>query len=474
MVDKKDIQGLIKQGYGYLKYGKYLLMQIIDPTGFRHWLESHIDAITPAAADKPRQVINIAFTHDGLKTLGMPEASLNTFSREWQESIVTPARSARLGDTQYNDPREWQWGGPYQDRIDVLWCGFFDSSKACKAWQDTLESQPFLRSITTLDSQQLPQNKEHFGFRDGISQPAIKGLHNSKDSFNQLPAGEFILGYRNEYDEITPVPTVDTALDANLQLPTNRQGQSNFGHNGSYLVFRQLQQDVKAFWQYADQQSIDEYHKSHPQARLLYASKMVGRWPNGNPIAPGATAQPSTGIAHSPDNRFTFETDPDGLGCPIGSHIRRANPRATFDGQKRTKDALKTSNRHRILRRGRSYGMPLASAMSAESFLDAEDNGEDRGLLFICLNSDIARQFEFVQQTWLNNSKFRGLHDEVDPIAGVKPKDQLTTAHHFSIPGKPFRHRLRKVPPFVQVRGGGYFFLPGIRALKFLATLQTC
>ena len=471
MVDKKDIQGLIKQGYGYLKYGKYLLMQISDPAGFRQWLESHIDQITSAAADKPHQVINIAFTHQGLKTLGLPESSLRTFAREWQESMVTPERSARLGDTQHNDPRDWDWGGPYQERIDVLWCGFFDSSKSCNAWQDTMQNLPFLTAVTAFDSHQLPQNKEHFGFRDGVSQPAIKGLHNSKETFNQLAPGEFILGYRNEYDEVVAGPTVDTALDQHLQLTADKQGKSYFGHNGSYLVFRQLRQDVKAFWEYADQQSIDEYHKSHPQARLLYAAKMVGRWPNGNPIAPGATAQPSAGIAHAPDNSFTFENDKGGLGCPIGSHIRRANPRATFDGQKKAKDALKTSNRHRILRRGRSYGLPLASAMTGEAFLDAEDNGDPRGLLFICLNSDIARQFEFVQQTWLNNSKFRGLHDEVDPIAGVKPKDQLTTAHHFSIPGKPFRHRLRQVPSVVRVRGGAYFFLPSIRALKFLAML---
>ena len=472
MIDEKDIQGLIRQGYGYLKFGKYLLLQITDAGAFRAWLESHLDQITAASAGKPPQVMNIAFTRSGLEQLGLPEHAINSFSREWRESMVTPERSARLGDTRENTPQDWDWGSPYKERIDLLLCGFFEASKDCKAWQESIESLECLNKVQEFDSQQLPHGKEHFGFRDGVSQPAIKGLHTAKDSFNSLATGEFILGYRNEYDEIPPCPAVDTALDQHLQLKSDKRGKSYFGYNGSYLVFRQLEQNVKAFWEYVDQQSIDEYNKSHPQSRLLYASKMVGRWPNGKPIAPGATAQPSTGIAHSPDNSFTFENDQAGYGCPIGSHIRRANPRATFDGQKKSKDALKTSNRHRVLRRGRSYGQPLANPMTPEAFLEAEDKGEARGLLFICLNSDIARQFEFVQQTWLNNSKFRGLYDEVDPVAGVKPKEQLTTAHHFSIPGKPFRHRLRQVPPVVRVRGGAYFFLPSIRALKFLAMLK--
>ncbi|MDX1696103.1 MAG: hypothetical protein R3208_20220, partial [Ketobacteraceae bacterium] len=201
MIEKKDIQGLIKQGYGYLKHGKYLLLQLQDPGDFQHWLESHIDSITPASASKPTQAISLAFTCEGLRTLGLPEDSLATFSREWRESMVTPERSARLGDRQHNDPNDWLWGAPHQERIDILLCGFFDSGKACNDWVGAIRKLTFLKEIRALDTQQLPHSKEHFGFRDGISQPAIKGLHNAGEDFNAIEPGEFILGYRNEYDE---------------------------------------------------------------------------------------------------------------------------------------------------------------------------------------------------------------------------------------------------------------------------------
>ena len=471
MVDEKDIQGLLKRGFGHLPQGLYVLLQISNPPAMKSWLQAHMDKVTTAAEDKPSQAINIAFTCSGLKKLQLPASVLQSFSREWQESMITPERSCRLGDIQHNAPENWEWGDSHHSQIDLLLCGFHETHKKSQRWLQDLEQQPFLQIVHTLNCNSLPNNKEHFGFRDGISQPAIKNLHAGKAALNSIATGEFILGHRNEYDEVDFGPTIATKHDKHLLLKSNKKGISYLGLNGSYLVFRQLEQDVKAFWQYADEQSKDEYNKSHPQSRLLFASKMVGRWPNGKRIRAGATAQPSSGIAHKPENNFTYERDQAGLGCPIGSHIRRANPRGTLSGQKKIKDAIKTSNRHRILRRGRSYGAPLSSTMTPEAFLQAKDNDEKRGLLFICLNADIARQFEFVQQTWLNNNKFRGLYDEVDPIAGIKPKSQQALGNHFSIPGKPFRQRLRQVPPFVTVKGGGYFFLPSISALKFLSTL---
>ncbi|MCG8672236.1 MAG: peroxidase [Pseudomonadales bacterium] len=472
MIDKQDIQGFIKQGYGYLNYGRYLLVKIVDAAGFKQWLETHIDDISTAAQSDLKQTFNIAFTRSGLQRLSLPEDSLQSFAREWYENMVTPERSYRLGDTQHNAPENWQWGAPHQTTIDALLFGFFETSKGCKAWQQTIESFDFLEVIEVIEPRNLPQFKEHFGFRDGISQPTVKGMHKEKEKFNALATGEFILGHKNEYDEVAPCPVVNTNLDKHLQLKTNRQGDSLLGFNGSYLVFRQLEQDVHAFWDYVDQQSKDEYNKSHPQQRLLFASKMVGRWPNGKMIKPGATAQPSTGISNGPENQFTYENDTAGFGCPIGSHIRRSNPRATLDGQKKAKDAIKTANRHRILRRGRPYGEPIVSSMQADEILEKGNDDAQRGLLFLCLNADIARQFEFVQQTWLNNSKFRSLYTEVDPIAGIKPDAEHLLGNHFSIQGKPFRQRLRQVPSFITMKGGAYFFLPSIRALKFLSTLE--
>lgn len=472
MIEKDDIQGFIKNGYNYLEYGYYVLINISDANQFKTWLQTHIDTITPANATELTTAFNIAFTRTGLEKLNLPESSLSSFSREWFENMVTPERSYRLGDTQHNNPDQWQWGSPATKSIDTLFMGFFDTSKAAKQWLEGLEAIEGIEVVHSISPNKLPNSKEHFGFRDGISQPTIKGLHKTKEKFNALAPGEFILGHKNEYDETPDCPTIDTELDNHLQLKPGKSGKSLLGYNGSYLVFRQLQQDVHSFWQYVDEQSKDEYNKSHPQQRLLFASKMVGRWPNGKIIKQGATAQPSTGISNGPENNFTFEKDKKGFGCPIGSHIRRSNPRATLDGQKDAKDALTTANRHRILRRGRPYGKPLASSMQAEDILDKGNDELERGLLFLCLNSDIARQFEFVQQTWLNNSKFRSLYTEVDPISGVKPDAELSSGNHFTIQGKPFRHRLRQVPPFITVKGGAYFFLPSVRALKFLSTLK--
>jgi deferrochelatase/peroxidase EfeB len=141
----------------------------------------------------------------------------------------------------------------------------------------------------------------------------------------------------------------------------------------------------------------------------------------------------------------------------MGSHIRRANPRDALGPDSAT--ALNSANRHRILRRGRSYGHRLDNPM-------VNDGGE-RGLHFICLNSDIERQFEFVQQTWINNPVFGGLDGEVDPLVGNLPKGDCI----FTVQGQPLRTRVHGLSRFVTVKGGAYFFLPSMRALKYLASL---
>lgn len=177
---------------------------------------------------------------------------------------------------------------------------------------------------------------------------------------------------------------------------------------------------------------------------------MVGRWPSG------AIVQAHDKGDHKiVNNDFDFRDDPDGFGCPYGSHIRRANPRGIGLGDN-VETSIKVANRHRLLRRGRSYG----------NFLDnpRQDDGQKRGLIFICLNANIERQFEIVQHTWINNSKFNGLYDEDDPLIG----SYATQNKNFTIPGQPVRHRISNFQQFVNVRGGGYFFLPGLEALQML------
>jgi deferrochelatase/peroxidase EfeB len=178
----------------------------------------------------------------------------------------------------------------------------------------------------------------------------------------------------------------------------------------------------------------------------------VGRWPNGVPLT-RSPEHPGDDLADANDFGYA-EGDAAGQGCPLGAHIRRANPRDALDPEAGPEQSLRSVNRHRLLRRGRAYG-------------DLSGPGE-RGIHFICLNANIARQFEFVQHTWLNNPKFAGLYDDTDPLVATHQGDIGRT---FIVQARPFRQRVTGLPAFVTVRGGAYFFLPGIRALRFLAGL---
>jgi deferrochelatase/peroxidase EfeB len=177
---------------------------------------------------------------------------------------------------------------------------------------------------------------------------------------------------------------------------------------------------------------------------------MVGRWPGGTSLTVSPDSDPGPGPV---DNDFRYHRDGDarGLGCPVAAHVRRANPRDSLDPRPGSEAAVRVNDRHRLIRRGRQYG-PLPDG--------------ELGLHFLCLNANISRQFEFVQHTWLNNPAFAGLQDSPDPIAGHHPPGGGV----FPVPADPVRHRLLDLPRFVRLRGGGYFFLPGVRALHHVAS----
>ena len=336
--------------------------------------------------------------------------------------------------------------------------------------------------------------EEPFGFVDGISQPSIDwqqrlstDVHHRDRYSNRLALGELVLGYTNEYGLYTDRPLIDPAADdyasalpQALDLPAMR----DLGRNGSYLVLRQLEQDVEGFWKTVDQAAGGE-----EEAREALAAAMVGRWRNGAPlVAPSDDAiegiEPDS--ADMPANHFNYDSDPLGHGCPIGAHIRRSNPR-TGDfppgvdgilsrlvrtlgfGQQHPRDDLVASSRfHRLLRRGRVYGPVL----SPERAIKSGAEKAERGLKFVCLGASLSRQFEFVQNAWNMSSKFAGLPTEADPLLGNRepladgtPTDRFTRPQ----PGAPAL-RVEGLPQFVTVRGGAYFFLPGIRALRYLAS----
>jgi deferrochelatase/peroxidase EfeB len=314
--------------------------------------------------------------------------------------------------------------------------------------------------------------KEHFGFHDGISQPDIEGSPKPSTGKEQIKAGEFILGYRNEDGNLPLTPTISAKYDVHNRLQPVTPGSQlkskcpvrgilygltrmfalssqecelkDFGRNGSYLVLRKMSQDVAGF---------RSYFKQFENSELLKA-KMVGRWPSGAPLTLSPTKD-NDALAEANDFKYA-DLDEHGYGCPLGAHIRRANPRTFLD--QNAKGTSQPNNRHRIIRRGALYGPPLPDAA-------LEDDGNDRGLLFLCINANIRQQFEFIQQSWLNNPKFSDLDSETDPLIPHKGTSM-------TIPKYPIREKLNNLPSFVTVKGGEYFFLPSISALHFLASYQ--
>ena len=479
-LDLKDIQGLIVRGYGNLEAACYVLLEIQDGGATRHWLVTLADQITDAETRPSRTSLNVAFTHAGLVTLGLHAEALATFPDEFTEGMTSERRRLILGDHGENAPEKWVWGGPKTPPVHILLMLFAVDEPTLETFSESV-SRGFSSggvtqigdtlTTTLLRDAQTGYSKEHFGFNDAISQPLIEGLGKSGSPANTLKAGEFILGYPNEYGLLTERPTIRAERDPQGLLPDDpsKSGARDIGSNGSYLVFRQLHQDVGRFWQFLDGLTRDANGNSDPEARVRLAAKMVGRWPSGAPLVRTAEHD-DPGLGQ--ENDFGYhDMDPLGLRCPLGAHIRRTNPRDSSDPHLGPQKTLSINKRHRILRRGRAYGEPVSASVRIEDIMHADTSG-DRGLHFICFSGNISRQFEFVQQTWINNPKFAGLYEDTDPLIGDRAPREIRRASGFTEQAMPVRRRVSNLPQFVSVRGGAYFFMPSIRALRYLGSLK--
>jgi Dyp-type peroxidase family len=497
-LELEQIQGLILNGYGHHPAARYAIFEITDPARARAWLgrlvkDLQFGEFRKTARDEPpftRPIaINVAFTHSGFAALGLHPIALVGFSLPFQEGLCDPDRARRLGDDGPSDPSGWAWGKAGQPVHGVL--AVFartDGAAGHAAIQEVFDSnlkdssgvRPFVVLDTTPTDPVL--RREHFGFRDGITNPRLKSLARP-GSTDQIADGELLLGYENGYGRLPMSPEVpaDTDRTGSLADAWDRTARKDFGRNGSYLVFRQLTQNVRAFWQYiyAAKDGVPEAAQGRAGAEWLGA-KFVGRWPNGTPITqypdhPGPDLRDNL-------NNFLYYEKGDGFGerCPIGAHIRRTNPRDTMlpvphdvelsgspdDAKKRT-TRLELTALHRIMRRGRIYGEPVDRGYDPEKLRLADDT--ERGLYFLCFNANLSRQFEFVQSNWALNPTFAGLSSDPDPILGSKRACPFPAAD-FTIPGCPTR-RVHDVPRSVEVRGGAYFFMPSRGAIEYLASI---
>jgi deferrochelatase/peroxidase EfeB len=283
-----------------------------------------------------------------------------------------------------------------------------------------------------------------------------------------IPAGEFVLGYRNDYKIYTESPTAELVEDPANLLPITPDGtKKSVGRNGTYLVYREMTQDVHAFWTYLQQSSREPGEDASARAIALGA-KMVGRWPSGAPLITSPTADDS---ARERDNKFMYAGDKGGLVCPHGAHIRRASPRDVLAIDDRDADAsVLMVRKHQMVRRGRSFGRPVDKTMDPRTIMAAPMDNERRGLHFMCLVGDINRQFEFVQRAWIHSGTFDSMYKDGDPISGGRSATGSENPNdEFTCPAAPVRRKYKAMPQFSTLVGGAYFFLPGLRALAFIA-----
>ncbi|MCV7230472.1 Dyp-type peroxidase [Mycolicibacterium komossense] len=418
--------------------GRYEFLSFDDPAGGRAWLSELIDRVDSAstamaAMDSTDRWITLAFTWNGLRALGVSQESLDSFPAEFCEGMAS--RADILGDSGAAHPDNWVGGlaGDDLHAIAILFARDDVEHARCIAEHDKLIARcRGVRSLSVLDLNATPPFNyahDHFGFRDRLSQPAIEGSGEepTPGSGAALKPGEFILGYPDE--EGPP---------ANLPQP------EVLSRNGSFMAYRRLEEHVGVFRDYLREKAPT------PEGQDLLAAKFMGRWKSGAPLvlAPDCD-DPQLGADPMRNNDFKYkDDDPHGYACPLGSHARRLNPR----------DTAHNMNRRRMIRRGATYGPALAE--------DASDDGVDRGIAAFIICASLVRQFEFAQNVWINDRNFHELGNEHDPICGTQDGTL-----DYTVPKRPIRTVHRGLPAFTTLKGGAYFFLPGINALRYLAAL---
>jgi Dyp-type peroxidase family len=438
MLELEDIQHLLLTRAPALA-ARYVFLSFRDAAGGRAWLSAmketiHSAAAMRAGAGKDTRWVTVAFTWNGLQALGLDEASLATFPDEFKQGMA--ARAQMLGDTDANAPEHWVGGlaGPDLHGIVILFARDSTERDRCVSEHEKLVAAcQGVEVLSVLDLQAVPPldyPHEHFGYRDRLSEPVIEGsgLEPTPGSGAPLKPGEFILGYPDEDGVIADRPQPEI-----------------LARNGSYVAYRRLQEHVGAFREFL------RLHGETPEEQELVAAKLMGRWRSGAPLvlAPDKD-DPALGADMQRNNDFNYkEMDPHGYAAPLGAHVRRMNPR----------DTAHNMNRRRMIRRGGAYGPHLPEG--------APEDGVERGIAAFIVCGSLIRQFEFAQNVWINDRNFNELGNERDPLVG----NQDGTLE-FKIPRRPIRKKIVGLPAFTTVRGGAYFFLPGLRALSYLASLH--
>ena len=437
-LDLRDIQGGVLRSYAH-RHAMYLFVRFEHDAGARRWLGELAPRVQTAETweTKPRDVLNVALTFSGLEALALPPRILDAFPHEFRQGMRARAEKV-LQDTGPSHPSRWEPGlGDAHALVTV----HAADAEALDEWREQIvgAGEGDVELVHALVAGHLPPNaigsrynREHFGFSDGFAQPSLKGVGDNDRGmgvprrwfgWRRLAVGEFLLGHADEDRRYAPAP-------------------AGLRDNGTFMVFRKLHQDVARWRQYFLEAADGDAGRSE-----VLQAKVVGRWKDGSSLA---VCPQAPDAAAATDNGFRYRGDPDGLRCPIGSHVRRVNPRDGLGW------GAKPTYRHRIIRRGMPYGPPLPEGTLT-------DDGADRGLAFVCFQANLERQFEVVQGSWCSDGSAFGLATEQDPLLGSDDGTGRMTIHG----DEPFF--LGRQPSFVTTRGGEYLFMPGLSALRALA-----
>jgi len=434
MLELDDIQHFLLTRTPALA-ARYEFLTFRKPASGRTWLTGLVDKVgtgkSVGSASPDSRWVTLAFTWNGLRALGLDDAWLATFPEEFRQGMA--ARAEVVGATGANHPDHWvgELASPQMHAIAILFARDVAERERCNREHDQYLAQiGGVDRLSGLDLEAIypGEPREHFGYLDRLTHPVIEGTGevSPPGTLPPIKAGEFFLGYVDESGSQPAMPQPET-----------------LSRNGSYLAYLRLQEHVGAFRDFLRQQGQTR------EEQELVAAKLMGRWRSGAPLVLAPQKDdPALGRDLQRTNNFDYgKMDPYGYGCPVGSHIRRMNPR----------DTVESMNRHQLIRRGGTYGPRLPE--------DAPEDGVERGIAAFIGCASLIRQFEFAMNVWANDPNFKNLGNERDPIIGTQDG-----TFDMSIPRRPVRRNIKGLPAFTTIRGGAYFFLPGVRALRFLAT----
>ena len=435
-LDLADIQHILLTRTPALT-GRSEFLSFADPAGGRAWIAGLFDRLRSAemasrSVDAEDRWVTLAFTWNGLRALGVDDASLATFPDEFKQGMA--ARADILGDTGNNHPEHWlgELASPDLHAIAILFARDDAARESAVVNHHELVARcPGVRVLSHLDLEASPpfdHAHDHFGYRDRLSQTVIEGSGEvpTPGSGAALKAGEFILGYDDEAGPPRYLPQPEI-----------------LARNGTYMAYRRLEEHVGRFREFLAEQG------KTPEEQELVAAKLMGRWRSGAPLHVAREKDdPALGADPMRNNDFLYkEQDPHGYAVPLGSHIRRMNPRDTGSNM----------NRRRMIRRGATYGKALPEG--------APEDGVERGIAAFVICANLVRQFEFAQNVWANDPNFHELKNERDPFIG-----NHDGTFEYKIPKRPIRKTIKGLPAFTTVRGGAYFFMPGLTAMRWLAS----